>query len=142
MPLSAGDAPHCNGVHHVNIRVPADEIPALSRFYSEIVGLKVGTRPPFRSRGVWLYAGEDAVVHLSECRPGETLPPATKRKSGFNHVALDCSGFDAMVARLTAEDIAFHVTDVPLTGQRQIFISDPSGVGVELIYALEGTGPA
>jgi hypothetical protein len=30
------------------------------------------------------------------------------------------------------------VTEVPLTRQRQIFFRDPSGVGVELIFPLDG----
>jgi catechol 2,3-dioxygenase-like lactoylglutathione lyase family enzyme len=132
---------HCNGLHHVNIRVPADEIPALSEFYSRIVGLKVGPRPPFRSPGVWLYAGQDAVVHLSQCRDEESLPPLAARQSGFNHVALECTGFAAMAARLQSAEVAFRVTEVPLTRQRQIFFKDPSGVGVELIFPLaEPTG--
>jgi glyoxylase I family protein len=126
----------CNGIHHVNIRVPAEEVPALARFYNEIVGLTIGARPPFDSPGVWLYAGDTAVVHLSQCRPGETVPPIAERRSGFNHVALDCAGFAGMVGRLETKGIRFRVTEVPLTRQRQIFFTDPSGVGVELIFPL------
>jgi catechol 2,3-dioxygenase-like lactoylglutathione lyase family enzyme len=130
-------AARCYGLHHVNVRVPADEIPALTAFYNEAVGLQVGPRPPFGSPGVWLYAGERAVVHLSQCKPGENLPPPAARRSGFSHVALDCTGFAAMVRRLKARGLAFRVTEVPLTRERQIFLSDPSGVGVELIFPLE-----
>jgi glyoxylase I family protein len=86
---------------------------------------------------VWLYAGESAVVHLSECRDGESLPGLGQRQSAFNHVALECIGFAAMAARLKSAGVAFRVTEVPLTAQRQIFFADPSGVGVELIFPLE-----
>jgi glyoxylase I family protein len=127
----------CNGLHHVNLRVPADEIAALTVFYSEVVGLRVGPRPPFGSPGVWLYAGERAVVHLSQCRPGEELPPVEQRRSSFSHVALDCTGLAAMARRLQAKGMDFRVTEVPLTKERQIFFSDPSGTGVELIFPLQ-----
>ena len=137
-PRSASrDSARCNGIHHVNIRVPPEEIPGLSAFYSAVVGLTVGPRPPFGSPGVWLYAGERAVVHLSQCRPGETLPPPAERRSSVSHVALGCTGFAATVQRLESRGLAFRVTEVPLTRERQIFLSDPSGVGVELIFPLD-----
>jgi catechol 2,3-dioxygenase-like lactoylglutathione lyase family enzyme len=126
----------CNGLHHVNIRVPAREIASLVRFYEDMVGLRVGPRPPFDSPGVWLYAGDAAIVHLSECRSGETLPPLGDRQSGVGHVALGCSGFASMAARLDAHGLEYRVTEVPLTRQRQIFLRDPAGVGVELIFDL------
>jgi glyoxylase I family protein len=77
-------------------------------------------------------------VHLSQCRPGETVPPVAERRSGFGHVALDCTGFVAIIGRLEANGVRFRVTEVPLTRQRQIFFMDPSGVGVELIFPLDG----
>jgi glyoxylase I family protein len=124
-------------VDHVNIRVPPEEIAALSAFYVEFVGLRVGPRPPFKSPGVWLYAGEDPIVHLSQLRPDETIPPLAERASAFNHVAFACAGFAAAAARLAARGIGFRVTEVPLTQQRQIFFRDPSGVGIELLFALD-----
>ena len=33
-----------------------------TRFYSEVVGLKVGPRPALSFPGVWLYAGEQPIV--------------------------------------------------------------------------------
>ena len=42
------------GLHHFNLRVGATELDALQVFYSGVVGLTVGPRPPFRSSGVWL----------------------------------------------------------------------------------------
>ena len=128
---------HCIGINHVNIRVPAEEIPDLTAFYSEVIGLTVGPRPPFESPGVWLYAEETPIVHLSHCRPGESLPPRNERRSSFDHVALGYHGFAATAARLEARGVPFRVTEVPLTRQRQVFVVDPSGVGVELIFRLE-----
>ena len=49
-------------IHHVNIRAPATDIAKLREFYCEIVGLRDGWRPPFKSRGHWLYAGPHPVV--------------------------------------------------------------------------------
>ena len=34
------------------------------RFYTEVLGLKVGPRPEFKFPGIWLYNGDLAVVHV------------------------------------------------------------------------------
>lgn len=122
---------------HVNLRVPPEEIDALGTFYVDVVGLRIGPRPPFRSPGVWLYAGEDPIVHLSQLRAEETIPALDERGSGFNHVAFACTGFAAARARLEAHGVDYRVSEVPLTHQRQIFFRDPSGVGIELLFALD-----
>ena len=49
---------------HVNIRTA--NLAALRRFYSDVLGLKDGARPPFKFGGAWLYCGEQAAVHLVE----------------------------------------------------------------------------
>ncbi|HEX5420719.1 MAG TPA: VOC family protein [Gammaproteobacteria bacterium] len=127
-----------HGLHHVNIRVPAEEVLRLRDFYCEVVGLKEGPRPPFRAPGIWLYADDQAVVHLSETRADESMPPLPERRSALNHVALRCTGLEDFVARLESAQIEYRLSEVPLTAERQLFFRDPSGVGVELIFPLHG----
>ncbi len=45
-----------NGIDHYNLRSDEKMIETLKDFYINIVGLKLGHRPPFKSKGYWLYA--------------------------------------------------------------------------------------
>ena len=119
------------GLAHVNIRAPEALIEAVRAFYRDVIGLRDGPRPPLRSRGYWLYAGERDVLHL-------TIDPRIERASGggrLDHVAFAASDLDATIARLEAAGIAYERGDVPPLGQVQLFLTDPAGIGVELNFA-------
>ncbi len=122
------------GLNHFNLRAPGDLLEALRRFYVEAIGLEEGWRPPFRSRGHWLYAGGQDVLHLTEAAANE---PRTAGSTGtFDHIAFTCTDPDAMEARLRRHGIDYTVDDVPTTSQKQIFLRDPAGNGIELNFAL------
>jgi catechol 2,3-dioxygenase-like lactoylglutathione lyase family enzyme len=116
-------------IHHVNIRAPATDIAKLKQFYCEIVGLRDGWRPPFESRGHWLYAGTQPLVHLVECE-GDAVMDASK--GSVDHVAFRCSDLAPMIERLQSSGIEFQLTQVPSLGDRQVLFRDPLGIGVEL----------
>ena len=117
---------------HFNLRAPRELLDALRDFYTQVVGLKPGERPPFRSFGYWLYAGEQAVLHLSEARPDETR--SIEATTTFDHVAFNCSGRREFETRLVQRGIRYEVASVPQTGQLQLFFNDPAGNGVELSF--------
>jgi len=118
-------------IHHVNIRAPATDIAKLRQFYCEIVGLRDGWRPPFESRGHWLYAGPHPVVHLVE--GGDDTDKASG--GGVDHVAFRCSDLAPMIERLRSRGIDFQLTQVPSLGDQQLLFRDPLGIGVELTVA-------
>jgi catechol-2,3-dioxygenase len=120
------------GLSHYNLRGPRAVLDGLCSFYSQVVGLKTGARPPFRSFGYWLYAGEEAVLHLSEAAPSEVR--AAGIVTTFDHVAFRCSGRRGFEDRLRALGIDYQVDGVPGTAQVQLFFQDPAGNGVELIF--------
>jgi catechol-2,3-dioxygenase len=115
---------------HINLRAPRPLLERLRAFYCEIVGLQVGERPPFESFGYWLYAGGQAVVHLSESR-GEA---PTQLRGVYDHSAFRCTDRAAYEALLKARGLEYQVVRVPLTRQVQIFCRDPAGNGVELNF--------
>ena len=121
------------GLSHVNFRGSRALIDRLRDFYVQVIGLEQGARPPFASFGYWLYAGGEAVVHLSLLAPGETR---SGERGAYDHVALACTDLPGFEARLRAAGIAFRSADVPLTRQRQLFLVDPAGNGVELNFEL------
>jgi len=117
---------------HYNLRAPRELLDRLRAFYTEVVGLEVGVRPAFRSYGYWLYAGEQAVLHLSEAARDQTRAPDTP--SSFDHAAFNCVGQGEFEARLAQLGIEYEVARVPQTGQVQLFFNDPAGNGVELTF--------
>ena len=118
-------------IHHVNIRAPATDIAKLRQFYCEIVGLRDGWRPPFKSRGHWLYAGPHPVVHLVESSGMADMASA----GGVDHVAFRCSDLAPMIERLQSRGIGFELSQVPSLGDQQLLFRDPLGIGVELTVA-------
>jgi catechol-2,3-dioxygenase len=123
------------GLNHYNLRGPRALLEELRAFYCEVVGLSVGPRPPFGNFGYWLYAGGQAVLHLSESGPSENR--GTGAASTFDHAAFNCSGRSEFESKLAQRGLSFRVARVPQTGQMQLFLTDPAGNGVELNFASE-----
>jgi catechol-2,3-dioxygenase len=80
-----------------------------------------------------LYAGESEILHLSEAGAQETRTPHAVNT--FDHVALKCTGLADMESTLKRHAVGFRRSEVPLTGQVQLFFTDPAGNGVELSFA-------
>ncbi|HET7268877.1 MAG TPA: VOC family protein [Oleiagrimonas sp.] len=132
--------PGVQGLGHINLRANADLIERLRRFYIDVIGLKEGPRPTFRSgsKGFWLYAGETAVVHLSIDRDGDASPLATGH---FNHIAFDCTGLDATRTRLDDWSIPYSTSIVDERHQVQLFLTDPAGLRIELTFTTPSCTP-
>lgn len=118
------------GFNHYNLRAQRDLLDRLRAFYCDVVGLKQGSRPAFRSFGYWLYAGDHDVLHLSEASPDEIR--ATHVLTTFDHVAFTCTDATDMQAKLTAHGIEYRMAEIAQTGIVQIFFRDPAGNGVEM----------
>jgi catechol 2,3-dioxygenase-like lactoylglutathione lyase family enzyme len=121
-----------HSIDHVNIRAPGADVVKLRQFYCEVMGLQEGWRPPFESRGFWLYAGPHPLVHLVEGNSDRAAG------GGIDHVAFRCADLANGMAHLRARGLEFRVMQVPTLGQRQILLRDPLGTGVEITAA----GPA
>lgn len=120
------------GLHHYNLRGPHELVECLRDFYRRTLGLTSGPRPPFNSKGYWLYAGDRDVLHLTVAAGME--PDSAPRAAVLDHIAFECTGFEAMRARLDAHGVVYSVDEVPQLRQRQIFFNDPAGTGVELTF--------
>lgn len=115
-------------IDHVNIRASAGDIAKLKRFYCDVVGLRDGWRPAFKSRGHWLYAGEKPVIHLVESADQS----ATTRAGGVDHLAFRCANLEPFKVRLQTLGIEYQLSRVPDLGNEQLLFRDPVGMGVEL----------
>jgi catechol-2,3-dioxygenase len=125
------------GLNHINLRAQPELLEKLRTFYCEAVGLTVGLRPAFKSIGYWLYAGENAVLHLSQITPDEAQPVSAL--TTFSHVAFSCTDVVAFEQRLIQLGLQYRISQVPLTSQVQIFLKDPAGNGVELNFGEQRT---
>ena len=109
-------------------------------FYVDVLGLDVGERPPLDFPGYWLYSGGVATVHLMGTRqPREGIVVrGTEKKyedtGRLDHIAFAASGVDEVRSRLQAKHVSFREQIVPRSGDTQIFLYDPDGVGVELNF--------
>jgi len=118
------------GVDHVTIRVQPDRVEALRAFYEDVLGLRTGARP-LTFPGVWLYVGEQAVVHVAG-NLGEGEAPAPG--GVFDHVAFRTRGLGDAKSRLDAAGIAWREVWRPEMGILQLVLHDPAGVKVELAF--------
>ena len=124
MSMSVGMLDHYN----VSTRKLGDTV----RFYEDILGLVNGPRPPFDFPGAWLYSEGHPVLHLNDISPTDKQQPAD---SGvIDHVAFGSRGFEAMKQHLAQKGVTFRVNVVPNSSRRQIFLTDPNNVLIELNY--------
>lgn len=121
---------------HFNLRAGRDLVERLRDFYVDVVGLRVGARPPFDFHGYWLYIGDQAVLHLVDDAAAPRVGDA--RAGTFDHVAFACRDMPAFERHLQALGVPYRRSVVPGRGQAQIFVCDPAGNGVELNFDLGG----
>lgn len=100
------------------------------RFYTELLGLEEGPRPPFPVPGYWLYAGKQAVLHVVGV---DQLPEP--RRGALDHMAFHAEGLSETLDHLDMADIPYKVIRAPGdTRTWQVFMLDPNGVEVELDF--------
>ena len=116
-----------SGLDHINIRT--SDLDRLCKFYVGVLGMELGSRPSFDAPGAWIYAGGQAVLHVGvadKAARGNTQP--------VDHYALNAHGRKDIEKRLKKAKIAYRLADVPGRAMKQIFVSDPDGISVELNF--------
>lgn len=118
-------------LNHVTVRTK--DLDGTRDFYVNVLGMKVGPRPDLGFPGYWLYVGKQPAVHLVPESAGIGAGPG-EDTGNFDHVAFLASDYDATCARLSALDVAFRTNDVPSARLRQVFLTDPNRVMIELNF--------
>lgn len=138
-PKQPGDDPmQVSGIDHVNILT--DDLETTASFYEALLGLTRSENPAIRMgmAGYWMRDAQgNPIVHLvdrlsaagryDEYRPGEVT-------NAVHHVALRCEGFEDTIARLKGMACEYRVNDLQHLGLRQIFVTDPNAVNLELNF--------
>ena len=141
-------------IDHYSIRTL--DVEASRKFYTDVIGLAVGPRPPFEFPGLWLYNGKPpasleqsggnyGVVHVMGVDPddpqglvdtlGYVDPEKLQGSTGaLDHIALSVTGRESMVERCRRHDVKYFERTVPILGLHQMFLKDPNGVIIELNF--------
>jgi catechol 2,3-dioxygenase-like lactoylglutathione lyase family enzyme len=123
-----------SALHHYTLRCRADDLKPLFNFYTMVLGLREGSRPDFDVAGYWLYSGDHPIVHIFE------VPEKTGIDTGsLDHISFRAHDLPGTRTHLASMGIPFEEVPVPQRPLHQVFIRDPKGLKVELIFStLEG----
>ena len=125
------------GLHHV--LVVTDDLEATRAFYCDVLGFEEqDDRPPLPFDGFWLTLGGDACVHVADrASYGEALAALELApvEGPIDHVAFRRKGYEELAGRIGPSGVAVATNEVP--GMiRQLYVTDPNGVRVELNVPL------
>ncbi|MEY2667208.1 MAG: hypothetical protein RLZZ384_1379 [Pseudomonadota bacterium] len=119
-------------IDHYNLRADSVLLDTLRQFYCDVIGLKIGARPPLNSVGYWLYAGDKDVLHLSQASSDDIRQSHVK--GTFDHIAFLCDDLQNTEYQLLKKGIPYKRLTIPQTDQVQLFLSDPAGNRIELSF--------
>ena len=117
-----------------HVLVLTHDLEATRDFYCKALGLVVGERPPLEFPGYWLYLDGVPCLHVAERGPYEAHAATLGLQVGpaVDHVAFVGDGYQRVAARLQAAGVDAVTNTVPGAGLRQLFLTDPNGVRIEL----------
>lgn len=123
------------GFLHFNIRCSVEDLPAIEKFYGDVLDLKVGPRPNFMMPGIWLYYGDDPILHVGARFPKGSLIK-DKHNGSIDHIAWKASGAAEFRKRLKRLGIEFEEQNIQDAGY-QVFLYDPVGTKLEFNFLNE-----
>jgi catechol 2,3-dioxygenase-like lactoylglutathione lyase family enzyme len=124
-----------NLLHHVNIHTT--NVERLVDWYTRILDMPAGFRPPFPFPGAWLYMGDQPVIHLV----GVDELPDYKGMLKLEHFAFNATGVKDFLARLEREGVTYDGRQVQGVEGVQVNIRDPDGNHIHVdFYGPETRG--
>jgi len=105
------------------------DVAATQDFYSDILGLKAGYRPPITRPGAWMYAGEQAVLHVID-----PIEMPQNPNGVLDHMAFSATGLSDVAAKLKKRGVPYELSQQGETGTWQMFFLDVNGAKVELNF--------
>ncbi|MEM7505300.1 MAG: VOC family protein [Pseudomonadota bacterium] len=116
---------------HVNIRTA--RLAEMRAWYATVLGLEDGWRPPFAFDGAWMYANDQALVHLVEVEREPGSDPADLKLEHFAFAASDLIEFRQ---RLADHGVQAVERRVPGTDILQLNIRDPDGNHIHVDFKV------
>lgn len=127
-----------NWLDHFNIIT--DRLDETAEFYRAFLSLERRDAPPplTPQTAQWMYdASGKPIVHINsvDCPRAfdRTVQPG-ELTGAVHHVAMNCTGYDEMIRRVETRALPHQTNLVAAIGLRQIFVSDPNNVLLELNF--------
>lgn len=129
-----------HNLHHVNIETSKFE--ETRAFYEDLLGLTVGRRAKFPTRGYWMYLRNEPILHLLEIPEGTGEAPNRDRNrvNRVDHFGVMVSGLQETIEFLEARGYKYARAGVRDDRMLRLFVEDPNGVIVELSFLMEADG--
>ena len=93
------------------------DLPAMHKFYNEILGLPEMPRPHFPFPGYWFEAGEDHQIHLAKVSDTHVKHSISDNEDSYmdHHIGMVTEDLEGMKERLKAHGVRFttSLTDIP-----------------------------
>ena len=126
-----------------HLLVLTDDIDGTRDFYREAIGLEVGERPPLEFAGYWLYAGGVPCLHVADRAEYTAHAEGLGRgasTAAVDHVAFNGEDYSELSARLERGGVDAMENEIPGV-MRQLFVTDPNGLTVEINVPPERKEP-
>lgn len=125
---------------HVALRCADTE--KVKSFFTDIIGLSIGYRPPFSFPGFWLYTDRKCVLHLFDSGAdfhGNKMMNGQFNSSDCNnvdHIAFWSDDYENILTKLQQHNIKYSETTIPDSNIRQVFIQAPENLLVEMDFQI------
>ncbi|TWX72101.1 hypothetical protein ESZ36_02415 [Colwellia demingiae] len=114
-----------------HVLVLTTDLRAMECFWVDLIGLHEGKRPPFPFNGLWIYSDDKPLIHIAE------QAFSSFGNGSIAHVALEGANYNALLKRL--DNSAYFYTEkvMPISNERQLFITGPDVLTVEMLFPLD-----
>jgi catechol 2,3-dioxygenase-like lactoylglutathione lyase family enzyme len=107
--------------HMQHFMLLAKDLEKTRAFYCDVLGLRTGPRPPFKFKGLWIYAGDVACIHVGErASYDETsrtaanpADPVDHGSGSVDHIAFAATDYDELIGSFTRHGVRYRATQVP-----------------------------
>ena len=113
-------------LNHVSVQTK--QLDESMRFYVDVLGAKVISRPNFSFGGAWLYISGIQIHLIEQGSPAGRSEIDTRG----NHISFAVADVDAAEARLKQYGITYKRKLIEDRGIHQIFFQDPDGHTIEV----------
>lgn len=125
-----------NGLNHINI--VTGDMAATTAFYESLFGMVAGPIPvaPPGFDGRWISDAQgNPIIHVQAYNAERHGELKVGLGGALDHIALTCAGFADTQQRCDELGIPFRINDSQFGKLRQIFVTDPNGVSLELNFS-------
>lgn len=122
---------------HFNIQT--HDMAGTIAFYADLLNLEARAAPERDPADrMWLYdSGDRAVIHLNRFGTDNTIPREVvpgNPTGAIHHIAFECDGYEETIQKLKDKALYYATNDIPRICLRQIFVTDPNNVLLELNF--------